>query len=92
MLADLCVAVLFVMHFPQDILILYFCRKDHVSYEVVDAQNSSRECHKVKRFIEHNYQSMISLDSLAENCSLSKYNLSHRFAELYWKYKIKISR
>ena len=31
-----------------DILILYFCRKDHVSYEVVDAQNSSRECHKVK--------------------------------------------
>ena len=68
-----------------DILILYFCRKDHVSYEVVDAQNSSRECHKVKRFIEHNYQSMISLDSLAENCSLSKYYLSHRFAELYGK-------
>lgn len=67
------------------ILILYFCRKDHVSYEVVDAQNSSRECHKVKRFIEHNYQSMISLDSLAENCSLSKYYLSHRFAELYGK-------
>ena len=68
-----------------DILILYFCRKDHVSYEVVDAQNSSHECHKVKRFIEHNYQSMISLDSLAENCSLSKYYLSHRFAELYGK-------
>lgn len=68
-----------------DILILYFCRKDHVSYEVVDAQNSSHECHKVKRFIEHNYQSMISLDSLAENCSLSKYYLSHRFTELYGK-------
>ena len=28
---------------------------------------------------------MISLDSLAENCSLSKYYLSHRFAELYGK-------
>lgn len=52
---------------------------------MVDAQNSSHECHKVKRFIEHNYQSMISLDSLAENCSLSKYYLSHRFTELYGK-------
>ena len=67
------------------ILILYFCRKDHVSYEVVDTQNSSHECHKVKRFIDHNYQGSISLDSLADNCSLSKYYLSHRFAELYGK-------
>lgn len=67
------------------ILILYFCRKGHVSYEIVDAQNSSHECHKVKHFIDHNYQSKITLDALAENCSLSKYYLGHRFAELYGK-------
>ena len=67
------------------ILILYFCRKDHVSYEVIDTQNSSQECHKVKHYIDHNYQAKISLDSLAENCSLSKYYLSHRFSKLYGK-------
>ena len=67
------------------ILILYFCRKGHVSYEIEDAQNSSHECHKVKHFIDHNYQSKITLDALAENCSLSKYYLGHRFTELYGK-------
>ena len=84
------------MHHKQDryaeicqhylaILILYFCRRDHVSYEVTDAQNSSHECHKVKRFIDNNYHRKITLDSLSENCSLSKYYLSHKFTDLYGK-------
>ena len=67
------------------ILVLLICRKDHVSYELVDTQNSSRECHKVKRYIETNYHDKITLDSLAENCNLTKYYLSHKFTELYRK-------
>ncbi len=65
------------------ILILLVCRKDHVSYELVDPQNSNHECHKIKRYIETNYHDKITLDSLAENCNLTKYYLSHKFSELY---------
>ena len=67
------------------ILILLICRKDHVSYELVDQQNSSRECHKAKCYIEANYHDKITLDSLAANCNLTKYYLSHKFSELYGK-------
>lgn len=67
------------------ILILLICRKDHVSYELVQPQNSSRECHKAKRYIETNYQGKITLDSLSDICNLTKYYLSHKFTELYGK-------
>lgn len=67
------------------ILILLICRKDHVSYEIIDTQNSSRECHKAKRYIETNYSEKITLNRLAETCNLTKYYLSHKFTELYGK-------
>lgn len=67
------------------ILILLIYRKDHVSYELVEPQNSSRECHKARRYIEDNYHSKITLDLLADNCNITKYYLSHQFTELYGK-------
>lgn len=67
------------------ILILYFCRKNNVSTEAAEVTSSSREFHKIKHFIDHNYQAKITLDSLAKDCSFSKYYLSHRFCELYGK-------
>ena len=67
------------------ILILLICRKDHVSYELVDPQNSSRECYKAKRYIETNYPDKITLDILSDTCNLTKYYLSHKFTELYGK-------
>lgn len=67
------------------ILILLICRKDHVSYELVDPQNGSRECRRAKRYIEENYQDKITLGSLADNCNITKYYLSHQFTELYGK-------
>lgn len=67
------------------ILILLICRKDHVSYELVDPQNSSRECYKAKRYIETNYSDKITLDILSDACNLTKYYLSHKFTELYGK-------
>lgn len=65
------------------ILILMICRKDQVSYEVVEPLNSSRECHKARRYIEENYREKITLSSLAANCNITKYYLSHQFTELY---------
>lgn len=67
------------------ILILLICRKDHVSYELIDTQSSNRECHNAKRYIETNYHDKITLDSLSGICNLTKYYLSHKFKELYGK-------
>jgi len=67
------------------ILILLICRKDNVSYELIDTQNSNRECHNAKRYIETNYPEKITLDSLSQICNLTKYYLSHKFKELYGK-------
>ncbi len=67
------------------ILTLLIKRKDNISYELVDTQNSSRECHKAKQYIEAHYHDKITLDSLSETCNLTKYYLSHKFTELYGK-------
>lgn len=67
------------------ILILTIYRKDHISYELVEPHNSSRECRKARRYIEENYQDKITLDTLADNCNITKYYLSHKFTELYGK-------
>lgn len=65
------------------ILILLICRKDHISYELIEPQSSSRECHKAKRYIETNFSEKITLDSLSNVCNLTKYYLSHKFTKLY---------
>lgn len=67
------------------ILVQLICRKDRVSYELVDTQNCSRECHMAKQYIESNYPDKITLDTLADTCNLTKYYLSHKFSELYGK-------
>jgi len=67
------------------ILILLIYRKDHISCELVEPLNSSRECHKARRYIEENYHDKITLNSLADSCNITKYYLSHQFTELYGK-------
>jgi len=65
------------------VLILLICRKDHISYELVERQSSCHECHKAKRYIETNYTEKITLDRLSTVCNLTKYYLSHKFTTLY---------
>lgn len=74
-----------ICHHQLAILILLICRREHVSYELVDTQRSSRECYNVKHYIETNYSEKITLDSLSSVCNLTKYYLSHKFKELYGK-------
>ena len=65
------------------ILILLICRKNRISYELIDIQSNNRECHKAKEYIETNYHEKITLDSLSSICNLTKYYLGHKFKELY---------
>lgn len=68
-----------------EILIIQLCRKSYVSYEIVETQQSSRECHKVKQYIDENYHDKISLEQLAQRSNLNKYYLSHKFTQMYGK-------
>lgn len=43
----------------------------------------SKECERVKRYIDSNYASEISLESLAEIAHLSKFYLAHSFTKSY---------
>jgi AraC-like DNA-binding protein/mannose-6-phosphate isomerase-like protein (cupin superfamily) len=66
-----------------DILILLLSRKTQTDFDIVEQQKSSRECHKIKQYIEANYHDSITLDDLSNRCNLSKYYLSHKFSESY---------
>lgn len=68
-----------------EILVLQLCRKDRVSYDIVETQRSSRECHKVKQYIDANYHDKITLESLSKLSNLNKYYLSHKFTDMYGK-------
>lgn len=68
-----------------EILVLQLCRKDYVSYDIVETQQSSRECNKVKLYIETNYYEKITLEHLSKLSNLNKYYLTHKFTELYGK-------
>ena len=43
----------------------------------------SRECSRVRRFIDFNYQDEITLETLAGTAGLNKYYFSHMFAKYY---------
>lgn len=66
-----------------EILILQLCRKDSVSYDIVESQRSSRECHTVKQYIDENYHNKITLEDLSKRSNLSKYYISHKFTDMY---------
>lgn len=65
-----------------EILILQLCRKNRVSYEIVETLQSSRVCHKVKQYIEENYHDKITLEYLSKRSNLNKYYLSHIFTQM----------
>ncbi len=74
-----------ICHHYLSILVLLICRKDSISYEFVDTQNSCRECYKAKQYIETHYFEKITLDGLSETCNLNKFYLCHKFSDIYGK-------
>lgn len=53
------------------------------AFEVVPAQQPSRECAAVKRYLDSCYSQPITLDDLASVSHLNKYYLSHEFVKYY---------
>lgn len=66
-----------------EILVLQLGRKDRVS--IIETTRSSRECHKVKRYIDEYYHERITLEQLSRLSNLNKYYMSHKFTEMYDK-------
>lgn len=54
-----------------------------LSYETIRPKDSNMECDKVKRYIDLNFHSNITLDNLSEVVHLNKFYLSHKFSEVY---------
>lgn len=64
------------------ILLVYIFR--HTEYSVIVAPpRSSKECSKVKRYLDENYTENITLEFLAELTHLNKYYLVHAFNNAY---------
>lgn len=53
------------------------------AFEVIPAQQPSRECAAVKRYLDSSYSQPITLDDLASVSHLNKYYLSHEFVKYY---------
>lgn len=66
-----------------EILIRKICRKQCVTYDVVNSRSGNHECHKAKQYIDENYAQKITLDGLAKLTNINKYYLSHCFTDIY---------
>lgn len=62
-----------------EVLIIKLIRKTNFAFEVTPSVKISKECLKLKRYIESNYTQDITLDNLAEISHLNKYYLVHVF-------------
>jgi AraC-like DNA-binding protein/mannose-6-phosphate isomerase-like protein (cupin superfamily) len=66
-----------------DILIIQLHRITNSAFEVKVSQRPNRECEKIKRYIDSNYQDNITLDTLAQMAHLNKYYFVHTFTKCY---------
>ncbi len=62
-----------------DVLVIKLIRRTNFAFEVAPFVQISKECIKIKRYIESNYMHEITLDTLAELSHLNKYYMVHVF-------------
>ena len=62
-----------------NMLIVKLIRRTNFSFEFVPSVKSSRECIKLKQYMEANYNQNITLDTLAQVSHLNKYYMVHAF-------------
>lgn len=62
-----------------EVLIVKLIRRTNFAFDVISSVKISRDCIRVKQYIEANYTTDITLDSLAEISHLNKYYLVHAF-------------
>ena len=66
-----------------DILTIRLQSLTNSPFEIMVSQRPNRECAKIKRYIDSNYQDNITLDSLAAMAHLNKYYFVHTFTKCY---------
>lgn len=66
-----------------EVLIIKLIRRANLTFKVVPSVKSSRECIKVKQYIESNYARDITLDTLADISHLNKYYMVHAFTKCF---------
>lgn len=64
-----------------DILIIKLRRAKKITVQTHDSENLNQSVAVVKHYINHNFQSEITLDLLAKIGNINKYYLAHRFKE-----------
>lgn len=65
------------------VLIINLMRHTDYAFEIAPTQKASRECGRIKRYIDSNFSDDITLDSLAKMAHLNKYYLIHVFTKYY---------
>lgn len=73
---EICVSML-------NILTIHLKRITNSAFEIMVSQRPNRECARIKRYIDSNYQENISLDFLANMAHLNKYYFVHIFTRTY---------
>ena len=66
-----------------NMLIVKLIRRTNFSFEFVPSVKSSRECIKLKQYMEANYNQNITLDTLAQVAHLNKYYMVHAFTRQF---------
>ena len=66
-----------------NMLIVKLIRRTNFSFESVSSVKSSRECIKLKQYMEANYNQNITLDTLAQVSHLNKYYMVHAFTRQF---------
>lgn len=66
-----------------EILTLLLMRQTNSAFELIPVENTTRECSRIKRYIDSHYQDDITLDSLAKMAHLNKYYFVHAFTKFY---------
>lgn len=66
-----------------EVLIILLERHTNLTFETVPTEKSSRECTKIKKYIEANYTHNITLDLLSEISCLNKFYLVHTFTKRF---------
>lgn len=67
----------------MELFCLYLNRYTQSASEIVSSRNTSRECSRIKRYIDSNYQEDLTLSSLANMAHLNKYYFVHAFTKFY---------
>lgn len=66
-----------------ELLTVQLSRQTDSAFEIAPIRNTNRECSRIKRYIDSNYQDDITLDSLAKMAHLNKYYFVHAFTKFY---------